>query len=187
MLETQTTFAKRRNVTIVTVARWKAAGYLVMVDGKVDVEKSNAKVDSRPSTQRRDRGVQFERLKAIAEGDAASKLPLKVDEKSQFSLIEAHRIKENYTAKLKQLEYDKESGLVVESALAAKVLAGLLNIVRGKILGLGVRLAPTLVFIDDPEVMRAAIDGEVLQILGELSGGGGEIREDEIQKRFSAG
>ena len=45
-------FGRLHNVAGATVTGWKRRGYLVLVDGKVDVRASNARLGARPSTLR---------------------------------------------------------------------------------------------------------------------------------------
>jgi hypothetical protein len=53
-------------------------------------------------------------------------------------------------------------------------------------LALGIKLAPRLSLLSDPQAITSAIDLEVSRALEELSHDGSEIGVDEIRKMFLA-
>jgi len=92
-----------------------------------------------------------------------------VEGRAPFSLIEAERIKANYLAMLRQLQYDRESGLVAPVEEIAAAVAAEFAVVRNNLLGLPSRLAPRLVFIRDVEQMRAVLHAEITKVLEDLT------------------
>ena len=91
------------------------------------------------------------------------------DEGAVWSKAEAERIKENYAARLRQLEYDRESGLVAEIDDVAIAVATELSLVRNKLLNIGSRVAPRIAVMNSAEAIKAMIDAEVIVALEELS------------------
>jgi len=91
------------------------------------------------------------------------------DEGAVWSKAEAERIKENYAARLRQLEYDRESGLVAEIDDVAIAVATELSLVRNKLLNIGSRVAPRIAVMNSAEAIKAMIDAEVVVALEELS------------------
>jgi phage terminase Nu1 subunit (DNA packaging protein) len=69
---------------------------------------------------------------------------------------------------LAQLEYDRESGKVVEIASVADVVKREYAVVRTALFGLGSRVAPRLALMDHPEEIEALIVDEVNDILEAL-------------------
>jgi len=61
-----------------------------------------------------------------------------------MDLNEAVRVKENYTALLKRLEYDIKSGAVVEASVVGKAVSGEYAKVRTKLLAIPAEQAPSL-------------------------------------------
>lgn len=81
----------------------------------------------------------------------------------------AERLKENYLALLRQLEYDTASGAVAEieeftSAVAAEYL-----LVKNRLLNIGSRVAPRCAVMKSAEEVKALIDREVALALEELT------------------
>lgn len=86
-----------------------------------------------------------------------------------WSKAEAERVKENYAAKLRQLDYDRESGLVAEIEDVAIAVATELSLVRNKLMNIGSRVAPRIAVMRSAEEIKAMIDAEVVLALEELS------------------
>lgn len=99
--------------------------------------------------------------------DAAARIVLAEGE--LWSKAEAERVKENYAARLRQLEYDRESGLVAEIDDVAIAVATELSLVRNKLLNIGSRVAPRIAIMNSAEAIKAMIDAEVIVALEELS------------------
>jgi lysozyme family protein len=82
---------------------------------------------------------------------------------------EAARIKENYIALLRQLEYDRESGKVVEIDVVMQRVAERYASVRTRMLAIPTKIAPRAAVLTSPEELRALIEEAVIEALQELS------------------
>ena len=82
---------------------------------------------------------------------------------------EAKRHKESYLALLRELEYDRESGLVVEVDESLRQLAKELSAVRTRLLAIPNKVASRLLHLTHPEVARAIVEREVVDALRELT------------------
>lgn len=100
--------------------------------------------------------------------DAANRIVV-VEGRATWSKAEAERVKENYAARLRQLEYDRESGLVAEIEDVIVAVATELSLVRNKLLNIGSRLAPRVAVMKSAEEIKAMIDAEVVLALEELT------------------
>jgi hypothetical protein len=120
--------------------------------------------------------------------EAADRI-VNVEGRALWSKAEAERVKENYAAKLRQLEYDRESGLVAEVDDVVMAVASELSLVRNKLLNIGSRVAPRVAVMRSAEEIKAMIDAEVVLALEELTLDGpratdfGEVRA-AVQQRF---
>jgi phage terminase Nu1 subunit (DNA packaging protein) len=165
----QAQFAQLRKVDPSTVTLWKRQGYLVVdKHGLIDVAQSNAKLKARPSTYRGGKTatvIPDEDANGLAD-EALQRLR---DAHAPLSLAEAQRVKENYLAKLRQLEFDKLTGQVVHIDDVVKEVAAVFSTVKNVLRGLPSKLAPRVLACADAqeaeEIMRADID----QALTELS------------------
>lgn len=91
------------------------------------------------------------------------------DGKELWSKADAEKVKENYAARLKQLEYDRESGLVVPIDDVVVAVASEYAVVRNRLLGIGSKVAPTISVLQSPEEIKAIIDAEVVEALSQLT------------------
>lgn len=89
------------------------------------------------------------------------------------SRSEADKIKANYDAALKKIEYQERSGEVVPVEDARKAFADLILTARGKILGIKGKLGPLIrEFVEDPDNFGTCMDvveTEIREILTEMS------------------
>lgn len=107
--------------------------------------------------------------------------------RAPFTLAEAERIKENYLALLRQLEYDKESGAVVAIEDVVAAIVSEYAIIRNRLLNIPSRIAPRVAAIRSPEEVQATIHEEIAQVLEELSlDGHGSTPADELQRSVQA-
>ena len=152
----QAAFARTRGVTPKTASMWKRRGLLVFhPDGSVDPERSNALLDARPT---RYRGGTIAGAGESSPTEAAEPVA------DIVTMSDALLRKEAALARLRELEFDRESGLVVEvSRVQSETAAGNAR-VRIKLLGISAKLAPHV----SPDV-RTLIDHEIRQALEELS------------------
>lgn len=93
--------------------------------------------------------------------------PAVIDEAATWPLREATRKKEIALALLRQLEYDKESGLVVPIADVAKEVAAEYTIVRDRVLAIPGKLADELAGMDRRGI-EARLRRECHECLSEL-------------------
>jgi hypothetical protein len=156
-------FARLHNVAAPTVTGWKRRGHLVLVDGKVDVRASNARLAARPAA----RHGGLAKVKPIVEEPAA------VADPANWSRGEALRQREIAQARLAQIEADKVAGLVVLKADVVGAVRAEYTIVRTAMLGLASKLAHRLAAATTPEACGALVDTEVRALLGALTADGG--------------
>jgi hypothetical protein len=146
MLVTKAEYARRHGVSKPAVGKWEARGWLVMHEGKVDVEKSDANLSKYrdPADGRAKRGdskpepVNSAKVNRRAPAAKAPSSPAEPSDEEQekleearriiaslgadLSTEEARRVKENYLALLHRLEYLQKEGELIELQLARSVL-----------------------------------------------------------------
>ncbi|EYR81844.1 hypothetical protein SHLA_4c001360 [Shinella sp. DD12] len=188
----QAGFAAHRRVSRKTVTGWKQRGLLVLLpDGQVDVAASDRALERH--------GISLPKVTALEPDDdqvtpeasleEEARLLVSADGEELLSKAEAERLKENYAARLKQLEYDREVGLVAEIDDVVAAVASEYAIVRNRLLGIGSKVAPSVAVLNSAEEIKALIDKEVARALGALTvdvhgeQDFGKVRES-IQKRF---
>jgi hypothetical protein len=155
----QAAFAELHSVSRKTVTMWKKRDWLVFQADLVDVDASNELLKK----YRRD-GIE-DVTSPVTQAASGNKTPAPKIPASQVTVIagetveqavvrvlgangaemsfeEARRVKENYLALLNQLEYDKESGLVVEAAEVAKAVGAEYAKVRTRLLAIPAEQAP---------------------------------------------
>lgn len=172
---TQREFAKLRGVTPKSVQIWKSRGLIVFAPvGGVDVEASEKLLDARPEVFRGGKvaskpspesGTRSEPLSDPALADVP---PAVLAEASSWSLAEAARKKEIALACLRQLEFDKESGLVVPIADVAKAVSAEYSIVRDRVLAMPGKLADEIANLDRRGI-EARLRAECYECLSELN------------------
>lgn len=174
----QAAYARYKEVSKQTVTDWKARGLVVYDDaGRVDFEATDAALIAH--------GVRR------APGDEVDEFEVLEDADAKWSKAEAERVKENYAARLKQLEYDRESGAVVEIDDVVVAVASEYAVVRNKLLDIGTKVAPRAAVLKSAEEIKALIDAAVIEALEELTiDDGGDtdfvaLRES-LQGRFGA-
>lgn len=150
----QADYARHRGVSRKTATSWKHRGLLRFADdGGVDFEASDQAL--------RDHGVLRDEV-----DDARL---MQVDGQELWSTAEAETVKENYAARIKRLEYDRESSAVAEIDDVVVAIASEFGIVRQRLSRIGADLAPKLVGVRDASLIKAAIDAEVIAALTELT------------------
>lgn len=191
---TQAEFAKRRGVTPARVSQWKTSGNIAITpEGRVDVEASEWMLADRPAQNRGGKVKpppaempkekqkpgpkpkrRPERVDAGEVGDAASKALKAIESmvaegKGLVSHAEAARLKENYLAKLRELEYDVKSGAVVEVAEVGKKVAAEYAAVRAGLLAIPSKTAPMIALMREAEEVSAALTAAIGQALEALT------------------
>lgn len=183
-------FARRDGCDEALVRRKIKSGHLaVLDDGKPDPKlvgtdwrrrpEANADTADEPDADADTSGLEAAAIKMVsADGDGL------------WSKADAEKVKENYAARLKQLQYARESGLVVEIDDVVVAVASEYAVVRNKLLDLGSKIAPLVLGLNAAEEIKALIDVRVNEALRELTldvdgeRDFGKVRES-IQARFS--
>jgi len=160
----QAAYAAHREVSRKTVTGWKQRGLLVFTeDDEVDFDASDKALRKQGillpevTDGDDDTGVEEAFARMVANGQAL------------LSKADAERVKENYAALLKQLEYDRQAGSVAEIDDVVVAVASELALVRNRLLNIGSKVAPRLVALRSAEEIKEMIDEEVIAALNELT------------------
>jgi hypothetical protein len=139
-LVTKAEFARRHGVSKPAVQKWERNGWLVLSEGKVDAEASDAKLakyrdskDGRATAKTSKAGGKPHTSKPAQVNRPAPKVledetPEQAAERivrsygADMPIEEAKRVKENFLALLNQLEYETKSGSLVDLETAKGVL-----------------------------------------------------------------
>lgn len=185
-VESLTKYGERHRVSKTAATKWRDRGNLVMAGDLVDVAASDARMKSMGkgpfATKQRGRNRQRQppatgNQNAPATGNqgadlvaglpVADETPAEAAERiiatggASMTLVEAERVKENYLALLRQLEYDQKAGVVVMVADATAKVGELLSGVRSNLRAIPSSIAPRLVHIKDPAIMQATLQDHI--------------------------
>ncbi|MEB2504629.1 hypothetical protein SB394_11965 [Burkholderia sp. BCCIQ04A] len=168
------------------MTKWKERGWLVFAGDEVDVEESNKLLkryrrDGAPTvTQSVTPAPEGNRRKTVTQ--AASEVTLKSGESAEaaaeriltgavelLSFDEARRFKENYLGLMAQLEYDRDSGLVVDVADVAKAVGTEYAKVRTRLLSIPAEQAPRLHRCKTPAELQDMLQEVITEALEELT------------------
>lgn len=169
-LVSQAEFARLQGVDKAHVTRLKQVGRLVMEGGQVNVTASRARITETADLrypQNRARPAQN-----APQGDGAVKVgppPQDRNEQAAMSLQTARAVKENYAARMAKLEYERESGKLVNADAARLFAADLGATFRGALEILPDRLAPELIPLNDADAISAVLVGAFEQVLSGLA------------------
>ena len=146
----QSQYAQHSGVDRKTIGRWIKAGRFLVMDGDlIDVEASDAALkknrdgkDPRASNARKNKAP-------VVNEDGRDDIDKTVQqimltEGATLSREEAARIRENYMALLAKLQYEKDSGQLVELAVAEEVLFNAFRQQRDAWLNWPSRVAPLM-------------------------------------------
>lgn len=145
----QTQYAQHSGVDRKTIGRWIKAGRFIVMDGDlIDVEASDAVLkknrdgkDLRTTNAKKKKTAPSASVDDEIE-DTARQIML--TEGATLSREEAARIRENYMALLAKLQYEKDSGQLIELAVAEEVLFNAFRQQRDAWLNWPSRVAPLL-------------------------------------------
>ncbi len=164
-------FAKRDGCNDKVVRRKIESGHLACLpDGKLDpalvgtgwrVRNRNAESKVSSSIVR---SVRVEESPEKVADRAAN-----IESDAPHSKAEAERIKENYLALLRQLEYECESRKVVEISAVIQAVAGEYARVRNRLLKISSRVSLRAAVLGTPVEVKAVVDEEVVLALQELT------------------
>jgi hypothetical protein len=166
-LVTLAEFARRRGVSRKTTSMWKAKGWLVLRDGRVDVAASTALLNQRPPTYRgghTNRGHTVDGATAMAE----AREHLRHDD-GFLSLVEAQRLKENYLMRLRKLELETASKKLIPADEAERGWMQLVSTCRAHLLALPNKLAERILLCKTPVAVEQLLRLEIHGALKELS------------------
>lgn len=169
----QAAYARHRGVSRNRISVWKSRGLIILdAQGGVNFDESDKMIAehggrlSAPPSVRTEAG-NVTPVTTHAETGASAAfdgLPSK---------IESERVRLNYEALLMQLRFEREGAQVAEiEDVAATVLAELAA-VRERLAAIGSRIAPRLAGMASAELIKSAIDAEVVSALEELTGASG--------------
>lgn len=182
----QSEFATLHGVSRKTVTKWKERGWLVFAGSVLDVEASNALI----AKYRRD-GIDV--VTQAEEGNkpapkksgvtsAAARVTVKPGETveqatariliatgANMNIDEAKRVKENYLALREQLEYDRESRLVVAVEDVTRAVGEEYAKVRTRLLAIPSENAPRIHRLKTVLEVQDAMYGLIVEALEELT------------------
>jgi phage terminase Nu1 subunit (DNA packaging protein) len=182
----QSEFAALHDVSRKTVTKWKERGWLVFAGDEIDVDASNANLkryrrDGAPAvTQSVTQSPEGNKPKTVTQ--AASEVTLGPGESAEdvagriltgnvelLSFDEARRFKENYLGLMAQLEYDRDSGLVVDVTEVAKAVGSEYAKVRTRLLSIPAEQAPRLHRCKTPAELQDMLQEIITEALEELT------------------
>ncbi|WP_043204880.1 hypothetical protein [Burkholderia cenocepacia] len=182
----QSEFAALHGVSRKTVTKWKERGWLVFAGDEVNVEESNKLLkryrrDGAPTvTQSVTQPPEGNKRKTVTQ--AASEVTLRsgesADDAAQGILTgnvelldfdEARCLKENYLGLKAQLEYDRDSGLVVDVSEVAKAVGTEYAKVRTRLLSIPAEQAPRLHRCKTPAELQDMLQEVITEALEELT------------------
>jgi len=177
-------FARREDCDDKLVRRGIQQGRLVTLpDGTIDPalvgsswRKTNrrrppvANAEVRAAEMAAQPGPELPQLEAM---DAATAAVVKslVAESPLLSILDAERLKENYLARLRQLEYDQKSGRVVLVEDVTAAVGKKFADVRSKLDAIPAKVAPKLSRLKTPAQIQDALREEITWALEELTVG----------------
>ena len=160
----QADFARHRGVARKSVTYWKRRGLLVMMpDGSVHVEKSDALLNARPAKYRG--GT------ASAKSSEAPDKPAEVGAAGweHWSLAEAARRKEIAIAGRRELDFEVASGKLVNAADVEAVMRSDYAVTATRLLQLPSKLVPRLAAMTTAAEIETFLHREVTKALNTLS------------------
>jgi hypothetical protein len=182
-LEKKSEFARRQGVSGARVSQWIAAGLVVVSEGRVDIEASEAKLslyrdktDGRAKKSAALKPGKVKRAKSLKppkarDGETPEQAADRILSESgaAMSFEEAKRVKENYLALLNQLEYDQKSGAVVAVAEIVRTVGDEYARVRTRLLSIPAERAPEVHRLKTVAEVQDALHGAIVQALEELT------------------
>ncbi|WP_250507660.1 hypothetical protein [Caballeronia sp. GAFFF3] len=182
----QSEFATLHGVSRKTVTKWKERGWLVFAGDEVDVDASNALLkkyrrDGTPAvTPPVTHASAGNKPKTVTQ--AASEVTLGERESAAdaadrilsgnvqlLDFDEARCFKENYLGLKAQLEYDRDSGLVIDVAEVAKAVGTEYAKVRTRLLSIPAEQAPRLHRCKTPAELQDMLQEVITEALEELT------------------
>ena len=172
VIVSQAEFARLRGVSRATVTHWKNAGRLLLnTEGKVDVDASEKLLALRPAVYRGGKSKAAPGEKQAAMGKDVppilDRTPEEIAESSNWTPVEAQRVKEIYLALLRKQEFEVEEGLLVEIEAVAQEVEREYSIVRERLLSIPGKVSASLAGCDRAVIESKLLD-EITEALAEL-------------------
>ena len=181
-LVSQAEFARHRGVSKKSVTIWKQRGYLVWRDGQIDRDASDRILDSRGTPGNGAEPQGNDETPPTEPGNAGSDDPPEppeppkelqdlLDNAQLLTTAQAERVKENYLARQRKLQYERDAGELVPVDEVVRQLTEKTNVIRSKILALPTEAAPQLAqeFGVDANLMRERLSDAVTRTLENLT------------------
>jgi hypothetical protein len=167
-------FAKLKHVSQKTITIWRNRGLLAMVDGGVDVEASEALLDSRPPHSQR-RGFSEEHEDGgDDDGPAPSPSTSGHFDSADWSHAEAARRREIAIALKRQLDYDTACGKLVSAVDVEAIMRSDYTTTVARILQIPSKVAPRVAAMQTAVEVEALLHKEFVKALNTLSEAAGE-------------
>lgn len=165
-------FGRREGVSHTAVQKAVATGHLARLpDGKID----EALVETGWRSANRKAGNLPDEV--AGNGALAEQVAARLQIEGLLSVADAEQLKENYLARLRQLEYDTKAGAVVPAAEVAAIVAKEYAAVRTRLLAIPAELAPRLHRLKTLPEIQAALSAAVTEALEELTRDGDAPRD----------
>lgn len=174
-----TKYGKHQGVWKSAAARWRDAGHLVMEGAMVLVEPSDAnlKAAGLGIFGKRQRSTEPVSAPAPAPDDesvASAAERIIATTGADMTKAEAERVKENYLALMRRLEYDKAVGLVVMADEVARRHGEACARIRTRLLAIPSAYAPRFARITDAAVLNAEMERVITEVLVDLTNNSAE-------------
>ena len=154
-LVSQAEYARYRKVNRSHISRLAKAGVLVMRRGKVDVAASDAVLDDRP--------VAVEPSETVSSAQPHTAPETVGPQPTSYAL--ARLADMVFRAKLRRLEFETKQGKLVEAEIVKQRWAGILVVLKERILATPDKLAPELTALTDERQVRDALKREMHAVL----------------------
>lgn len=172
MLISQSEYARRQGVSRAYIGKLVKQGKLPTTGGKIDPAVADKALKN--SSERPVRVDAPTRVAARAGDSAPSGPPVP----GTTSLLQAKTVFETYRAKREKLEYEKESGRLVDVDDIRKAQEKAYSIVRSRLLQIPSKLTPILMALTSRAEIKAALQAEVTAALNELVQTAGNVDGD---------
>lgn len=159
-------YARHRKVTPAMVTKWHKAGRIVLVDGGVDLAKSDAALAATLDPARGGKhGKSSDSAVAaptVGRGAPVEPGPAPGGATDAYSRVRTHR--EAYKAKSEEIDYRVKVGELVEGKAVAKAIGDALSPIMAALDSLSSILGPAVAAESDPRKVENLIDAEVDRI-----------------------
>lgn len=165
---TKSEYARHRDVHPALITRWSKAGRIKIVDGKVDVEASDAMLRESMDPARGGRGGKRNPDAAtVAQPPAQSTTPADTPKLDAYTRVRTFR--ESFNAKSAEVAYRKAVGELVEREPYNRALADMLGPALQRLDTISSRLGARLAAEIDVRKCQDIIDDEVASIRTEIA------------------